>query len=202
MCWVDCVNSSSNVCDDMRHMYVVETSRSLQERSEEHVTGSIRLDPRNFITKHWLERHETLDDPPVFTFKVNKVHNDPLSREIDEAVKIQMITKHVKILNSKSEWNSNKISRLCVEKSVWKQKKDAEEALKKQAEFNSAAKDFKASKNVPSFNQAIEKLKLKIHSLGAGMAGTGALPGFKMAPDTERVPSNTESKRWFDYFRF
>ena len=89
--------------------------------------------------------------------------------EIDEAVKNQMITKHVKLLNSKSEWNSNKISRLCVEKSVWKQKKDAEEALKKQAEFNSAAKDFKASKNVPSFNQAIEKLKLKMNSLGAGM---------------------------------
>ena len=60
----------------------------MKEISDEHVLGAIRLDQGNFISKHWHDRHKENKDPPVFLFKVNKVHKAPLSYEVDEAVKI------------------------------------------------------------------------------------------------------------------
>ena len=90
-------------------IYVGETSRSLKERSEEHIAGAHRLDMNNFICKHWQNKHEAENEPPVFIFKVSKVHRDPLSREVDEAVKIQSVMRFTKILNSKSKWNSPRI---------------------------------------------------------------------------------------------
>ena len=59
-----------------------------------------------------------------FVFRVNKVHKDPLSRELHEAVLIKKIREEEWILNSKSEWNKTSLSRLCIEKEDWEIKKE------------------------------------------------------------------------------
>ena len=110
-------------------VYLGETSRSLRERSGEHVSGARRLDEKNFISKHWQMAHNSDDAPPDFVFRVHSCHNDPLSREVYEAVMIQKVNADVEItiLNSKSEWNSSSLSRLCIDKKEWEKRKELEE---------------------------------------------------------------------------
>ena len=73
--------------------------------------------------KHWAVIHSDLADPPKFEFRVVKVHKDPLTRMIQEAVKI---VKHAS-MNSKTEHRGYKIPRIIVEKDPRETKKDFEE---------------------------------------------------------------------------
>ena len=110
---------------ECRQIYVGETSRSLRERLGEHIKGASRMVDDNFINKHGLEKYPERDDPPAFIFRINKVHKDPLSREIHEAVLNQKVRDEDQVLNSKSEWNKTSLSRLCIQKSDWEVKKEA-----------------------------------------------------------------------------
>ena len=163
------------------------------------------MDPGNFITKHWLEKHRDEDTPPEFIFKVNRVHKDALSREIDEALHIQMVSKVANTLNSKSEWQSNTLSRLCIEKSVWEQKKLADEEIEKKSIYLQAAKEFKGMKSVVSFNEAIQKLELKSNSsMGQNMAEHNKMQTksrFKMAPKFKSACSKFVTNKNLEFFR-
>ena len=55
-----------------RQLYVGETSRSLRERSEEHVIKGNKIDPGSFIAKHWRKSHPNDTTAPKFVFKVSK----------------------------------------------------------------------------------------------------------------------------------
>ena len=101
-------------------MYVGESSRTLAERAIEHVRGARALDRDNFITKHWVIQHPSLERPPRVKFKPIKTYKDALSRLVSKAVWIDFKAN----LNSKGEWRSNKVTRLKVEKSTREMKKE------------------------------------------------------------------------------
>ena len=122
-----------------------ETSRTLAERSEEHVRGYRRSDTSNFMFKHWANCHPDLIDPPQFQFTVIKAYRDAMSRLVHEAVRIPKRAS----LNSKSEWGGYKLARLTVEKPEWEARKDIVEAEK------------------VSSNEAFEMLKFKAKVIAA-----------------------------------
>ena len=95
--------------------YIGESGRTLAERSVEHDKGAKSFDPDNFIIKHWVLHHQDLRERPRVKFKVKKSFRDPLSRLIAESVIIDLESN----LNSKSEWRSNKMTRLVVEAPTW-----------------------------------------------------------------------------------
>ena len=109
--------------------YIGETSRTLYERSAEHFGALNRLDTSSFMFKHWSIHHKHEVSPPKFKFRVVKGACDPLTRMIFKAVSIAKSAT----MNSKSEWNSYKITRLTVEPEEWEKKKilDSEETSKK-----------------------------------------------------------------------
>ena len=160
-CWDDMIQNLSVVEKPpfKRKIYVGETSRSLKERSAKQINSAERLDEGSFINKHWLEFHKAKLEPPVFVFKVSKIHKDALSREIDEAVMIQYVSKTAEILNSKSEWNNVSLSRLTLSKKEWQVKKEMKEKDTNDAEELKRYQEFTASKARPSFDSAILKLK-------------------------------------------
>ena len=100
--------------------------------------AALNLDENNFITKHWLQCHQDDLVPPEFTFMVDTIHKDPLSREIDEAIKIHECEAEFSTLNSKSEWNGTTLSRLCIEKSSRVRKKETIDDMKKEAQNKEA----------------------------------------------------------------
>ena len=160
---LECVNGNGKdietvkTCTDM--IYVGETSRSLGERALEHIEGGQRLDTNNFITKHWLNRHNDLTTPPTFRFTVVRVHKDPMSRCLDEALMIEKANENLKILNSKNEWSGGKISRITVEKSTWETKKITKELEEEEARQKSEILKFRTIKKLKvSFDNAIKKL--------------------------------------------
>ena len=87
-----------------------------------------------------------------------KIHNDALSREVDEALHIERVGGVLTLLNSKSEWNSGKLSRLTVQKSDWKLKKAMVEEEMLQGSHMKKVVEFKNSLKLPSFDNAIIKL--------------------------------------------
>ena len=155
LCW-DQLDDSK---EDRRQIYIGETSRSLRERSSEHIKGAKRMDEENFISKHWQSLHPEREDPPVFVFRVNKVHRDALSRELHEAVLIQKIKEDECILNSKSEWNKTSLSRLCIEKDEWELRKELAANDKHEATAKILNKRFKESKKTISFYDALTKTR-------------------------------------------
>ena len=53
-------------------VYIGETSRSLNERSIEHLADARSFHPGSHIVKHWMEMHPDLNRIPPFKFKVRK----------------------------------------------------------------------------------------------------------------------------------
>ena len=90
--------------------YVGETSRSLSERSKEHLAAARRFDTGSFIVKHWALKHPELNKAHDIRFSVLKTHKDPLSRMISKAIKILDLAT----LNSKFEWRGYRIGRLTI----------------------------------------------------------------------------------------
>ena len=101
--------------------YVGETSRTLAERSSEHTTLLNNFDPKSFMVKHWAQSHGELNEAPLFKFEVVKQHKDSLSRMLHEALLIEKEAN----LNSKSEFRSNRLTRLVIEVAPWEEKKVA-----------------------------------------------------------------------------
>ena len=96
-----------------RGKYIGQTSRTLYERSLEHVKSLRNFELDSFMLKHWSIEHKELEKPPKFDFKVVRCHSDPLSRLIHESVKISTDAS----MNSKSEYIGYKVARLKVEQS-------------------------------------------------------------------------------------
>ena len=162
-CWdVYCSDQDRAGNDFIRHVYVGETSRSLRERAGEHVAGAKRLDEGNFISKHWQDKHQHEADPPTFVFRVNRIHKDPLSREIHEATLIQEVREDNVILNSKSEWNNISLSRLTIERSDWAKKKEIDERDSVRAREKEVSKNFKRTKLLQMKEKASFKLSKNV----------------------------------------
>ena len=105
-------------------VYVGETSRSLYERTKEHIADAGKRMENSHIRKHWDEAHPG-ENMPTFKFKMVGSFKDCLTRQVAEAVRIM---NKGRVLNSKSEFSRCHISRLTVEKTEWEEK--AEEKKK------------------------------------------------------------------------
>jgi hypothetical protein len=100
-------------------IYVGETSRSLHERAEEHLKDGRDGAEDSHMVKHWANHHGG-GETPAFMFKVAKRYKTALTRQVGEAVRIEM---RGNVLNSKSEFTRCRIPRLVIDES-WKKEWD------------------------------------------------------------------------------
>ena len=101
-------------------VYVGESARSLYERSKEHIADRESKKEDSHQIKHWILSHPEMQEPPAFRFKIIKTFKDPMSRQLSEAVRIEL--RGSDILNSKGEYNRCRVPRLRVDMTEWQQK--------------------------------------------------------------------------------
>ena len=75
---------------------------------------------KSHIVKHWMNTHADLPSPPRMMFSITARYRDCLTRQIGEALRINNSKDN--ILNSKSEYQNNTISRLTIEESAWERR--------------------------------------------------------------------------------
>ena len=99
-------------------MYVGESSRSLYERTKEHLADALKDAPDSHMRKHWREAHPEVEEMPKFIFKIVKNFNfkDCLRRQVAESVRIDL---RGSVINSKTVYSRNRLPRLEVEKPEW-----------------------------------------------------------------------------------
>ena len=68
-------------------VYIGETSRSLYERSKEHITDAKNYSHKSHIIKHWKLSHQEENEIPPMSFKIKGIYRDCLSRQLGEAMK-------------------------------------------------------------------------------------------------------------------
>ena len=112
---------SANSQAGRKGIYIGETSRSLYERSREHMKDAEDFSHGSHIVKHWINEHAESESCPGFTFSILGNFRDCLSRQVAEAIRI-LYTKD-QILNSKNEYMANCLSRVCVEEDKYARKK-------------------------------------------------------------------------------
>ena len=105
-----------------RRIYVCESSLSMYERGKEHEADRVGELKENHQIKHWVLDHPELDAPPKFKFKVASSFRDTLTRQLSEAVRIEL--RGEDILNSKSEFNRCKLPRLKIDLEGWRKEKE------------------------------------------------------------------------------
>ena len=71
-------------------VYIGESSRSLQERSFEHLRDARKLDGKSHIVKHWMEDHPSMENIPPFRFRIKRTFKDWLTRQVNEAISIML----------------------------------------------------------------------------------------------------------------
>ena len=113
-------------------VYVGESSRSLYERTREHVADRVAHKEDSHQIKHWILDHGDLQEPPVFKFRMVRSFQDPMSRQLAEAVRIEL--RGDGILNSKSEFNRSRVPRLRVDMEGWMKAKEKEKQETTQVE--------------------------------------------------------------------
>ena len=123
-------------------MYYGESSRSLYERSREHLADAEGFQEGSHIVKHWMQHHAEDDQMPPFTFTILKSFKDRLSRQVTEAIKIHY-TKDF-ILNRKNEYNINHLSRVVVEEDAFLKKKRARQEEMEEVMEKKRWEQFKA----------------------------------------------------------
>ena len=92
-----------------------ESARSIYERAGEHHKDALKGEDDSHIHKHWVSCHG--DAKPEFKIKLVATFQDALTRQIAEAVRIQMRGEGV--LNSKAEYSRCSLPRLVIEKPDW-----------------------------------------------------------------------------------
>ena len=84
------------------------------------------------MVKHWSLDHskDSMEDRPKFNINVVATFQDALTRQVAEAVRIQVRGHNV--LNSKAEYSRCSLPRLVVEKPDWKILKEIREREEKE----------------------------------------------------------------------
>ena len=126
-------------------IYVGESSRSLYERTREHMSDREGWKEESHQVKHWLTDHSELQQPPRFRFKLVRSFTDPMSRQLAEAVRIEL--RGSSILNSKSEYNRCRVPRLRVDLEGWKEVNQKPSIQKENIQCTEAADSLKENEN-------------------------------------------------------
>ena len=108
-------------------VYVGESARSLYERAKEHHDDELNMKEDSHRMKHWVLDHPNLPDPPKFKMKIVSSYRDPLTRQVGEAVRIEM--RGGNTLNSKTEYNRCRLPRLTIDQEVWQVMKRKEKEI-------------------------------------------------------------------------
>ena len=148
----------------------------MHDRAKEHVADRVSMQEDSHMLKHWLCDHPDLLEPPKFKFRIIRSFQDPLTRQLAEAVRIERSGEG--ILNSKSEFNRCRIPRLKINLEEWgiwkkedKEKKErVEEEQEKEAEESLETKTpvKRKPEEVPKGRKA-KKLKFeKLEGWGEG----------------------------------
>ena len=98
-------------------IYVGESARSIYERASEHKRDAEDNSEDSHMVKHWHITHPELPTYPTFNIKVIGSYRDALSRQVAEAVRIEL--RGDDVLNSKSEFNRSKLPRLTINRDDW-----------------------------------------------------------------------------------
>ena len=115
--------------EDPPSVYIGETSKSLYERGREHWRDFRTKEEDSHIYKHQMLHHGGQEDAN-FHLRPIKFFRTALTRQLSEAVRIHRLGEEV-VLNSKSEYNRCKISRLTLgEDNMVKDKMKASQAEK------------------------------------------------------------------------
>ena len=99
-------------CQDCDYTYEGETFRKIAVRSAEHVAKLKKESPQSPLWKHIIEHHPHKGHQVKFELIVTGTFFDSLSRQADEAQRIQ--NRKGKVMNSKSEFHAAKIKRIAV----------------------------------------------------------------------------------------
>ena len=106
-------NKMRQLQEDIKlYKYVGETSRSLYERSFEHLTDFESLSIKSHMLKHAVEMHTREETDKIkFGIRIIKTARTSFERQIYESVEIQENRRH-HLLNSRSEYNRCAVPRL------------------------------------------------------------------------------------------
>ena len=135
-------------------VYVGESSRSLYERTKEHLADALKDAPDSHMRKDWREAHPEVEDMPKFIFKIVKNFKDCLSRQVAESVRIDL---RGSVINSKTVYSRNRLPRLEVEKPEWERaEEDRRKRLKEWEEKKSWDSACDKSRDEAIENEGIE----------------------------------------------
>ena len=107
----------------------------------EHIKDATDFNPKSHIVKHWRTSHSDMIDKPRVEFRMSGRFKDALSRQVSEAMDIYHTTDN--ILNSKSEYINNCISRLTVNEQDWERKVREKQEEQDELEEMEKVEDFK-----------------------------------------------------------
>ena len=93
-------------CKGCDSIYVGETSRSGYDRGKEHWNAFRSGNKTSVLKTHYDEKHQGAEQGFVMNI-TNTFKNDPMLRQITEAVKIRRAGKET--MNGKTEWNTIRI---------------------------------------------------------------------------------------------
>ena len=82
-------------------------SQSIYERASEHRQDAADRNEDSHMVKYWRISHPELPTPPQFSIHVVVFYRDSLSRQVGEAVRIEL--RGEDLLNSKAEFNRCRI---------------------------------------------------------------------------------------------
>ena len=123
-------------------VYIGETSRSVHERSCEHLRDAVSRSVKSHMVKHWMLDHADLVDMPEFRFTVQSQYKDALSRQVGEAIAI--MHSRDTLLNSKSEYMTNCLSRVTVDERDFERKhREMQEELNEKEELKNLERFIK-----------------------------------------------------------
>ena len=133
-------------------IYIGETSRSIHERSKEHHKDAEDFSEKSHQVKHWMNSHPEEGTQPQFRIRIIRRYRDCLSRQVGEALRI-FFSKD-ELLNSKSEYVQNNISRVVVNEENWE---------RKERERREEEEEEKEKKRLESFRELkqVEKTSLQ-----------------------------------------
>ena len=89
---------------------IQESSRSFYDRIREHVEALRDKNKSYAITKHWLNSHKDLENPPNYKYQIVGSHLTAIQRQITEGLTIESFDPD-HLINGKGEYGSNKIPR-------------------------------------------------------------------------------------------
>ena len=104
-----------NICkeDNKVAVYHGESSRTLFTRTKEHMTGFTSKKKDNPLFKHQTNFHPGLQ--PNYTMKALRFFKDPLTRQINEGVRINNSRSSPDyLMNSKSEFRQGEVARVTI----------------------------------------------------------------------------------------